>query len=45
MIIGVLAWPIRYIIFMIGHPAWLVIASLSSWILLCFLFYRFFYLC
>ena len=29
MIIGVLAWPIRYIIFMIGHPAWLVIASLA----------------
>jgi MFS family permease len=29
MIIGVLAWPIRYIIFVIGTPAWLVIASLS----------------
>ena len=29
MIIGVLAWPLRYIIFMIGKPAWLVIASLS----------------
>jgi len=29
MIIGVLAWPIRYIIFMVGHPAWLVIASLA----------------
>ena len=29
MIIGVLAWPIRYIIFMIGAPSWLVIASLS----------------
>jgi len=27
--IGVLAWPIRYIIFAIGTPAWLVIASLS----------------
>ncbi len=29
MIIGVLAWPARYIIFVIGQPAWLVIASLS----------------
>jgi nucleoside transporter len=29
MIIGVLAWPLRYIIFMIGQPAWLVIASLA----------------
>jgi nucleoside transporter len=29
MIIGVLAWPVRYIIFMIGAPSWLVIASLS----------------
>jgi nucleoside transporter len=29
MIIGVLAWPLRYIIFVIGTPAWLVIASLS----------------
>jgi len=29
MIIGVLAWPLRYIIFIIGTPAWLVIASLS----------------
>ena len=28
MIVGVLAWPIRYIIFAIGSPAWLVIASL-----------------
>ena len=27
--LGILAWPIRYIIFMIGTPAWLVIASLS----------------
>lgn len=27
--IGVLAWPIRYIIFAIGSPAWLVIASLA----------------
>ncbi len=27
--IGVVAWPIRYIIFAIGGPAWLVIASLS----------------
>jgi nucleoside transporter len=26
--IGVVAWPIRYIIFAIGSPAWLVIASL-----------------
>jgi nucleoside transporter len=29
MLIGVLAWPLRYIIFVIGTPAWLVIASLS----------------
>lgn len=27
--LGVLAWPIRYIIFAVGKPAWLVIASLS----------------
>jgi len=27
--LGILAWPIRYIIFMIGMPSWLVIASLS----------------
>ncbi|MFQ6615331.1 MAG: MFS transporter [Fidelibacterota bacterium] len=26
---GVLAWPLRYIIFAIGRPAWLVIASLT----------------
>lgn len=26
---GVIAWPIRYVIFAIGTPAWLVIASLS----------------
>lgn len=29
MIIGVVAWPLRYIIFAIGAPAWLVVASLS----------------
>jgi nucleoside transporter len=29
MILGLLAWPLRYIIFVIGTPAWLVIASLS----------------
>ena len=29
LVIGVLAWPIRYIIFAIGSPAWLVIASLT----------------
>ncbi len=29
LIIGVLAWPVRYIIFAIGKPVWLVIASLS----------------
>ena len=29
MTLGVLAWPLRYIIFVIGGPAWLVIASLS----------------
>ncbi len=27
--IGVIAWPIRYVIFAIGSPAWLVIASLA----------------
>ena len=27
--IGVIAWPIRYIIFAIGSPAWLVVASLT----------------
>jgi nucleoside transporter len=27
--IGILAWPLRYIIFALGKPAWLVIASLS----------------
>ena len=27
--IGVIAWPIRYVIFAIGGPAWLVIASLA----------------
>lgn len=29
MVIGVLAWPVRYIVFAIGAPAWLVIASLA----------------
>ena len=27
--IGVIAWPLRYIVFAIGSPAWLVIASLA----------------
>ncbi len=27
--IGVIAWPIRYVIFAIGSPVWLVLASLS----------------
>jgi nucleoside transporter len=27
--IGVIAWPIRYIVFAIGSPTWLVLASLS----------------
>jgi len=27
--LGILAWPIRYIIFVIGAPGWLVIASLA----------------
>ena len=27
--IGVIAWPIRYVIFAIGHPVWLVLASLT----------------
>jgi nucleoside transporter len=29
MTLGVLAWPLRYIIFVIGTPAWLIIASLA----------------
>jgi len=29
LVLGVLAWPIRYIIFAIGTPIWLVIASLA----------------
>lgn len=29
LLIGILAWPVRYIIFVIGQPAWLVIASLA----------------
>lgn len=29
LVLGVLAWPVRYIIFAIGTPPWLVIASLS----------------
>jgi nucleoside transporter len=29
LVIGVLAWPVRYIIFAVGKPSWLVIASLS----------------
>ncbi len=29
MTFGILAWPIRYIIFSIGYPSWLVIASLA----------------
>lgn len=27
--IGVIAWPLRYVIFAIGHPVWLVIAALT----------------
>jgi nucleoside transporter len=27
--LGILAWPLRYIIFAVGRPAWLVIASLA----------------
>lgn len=27
--LGILAWPVRYIIFAIGQPSWLVIASLA----------------
>ncbi len=27
--LGILAWPVRYIIFVIGAPAWLVVASLA----------------
>lgn len=29
LVVGVLAWPLRYIVFAIGAPAWLVIASLA----------------
>lgn len=27
ILLGILAWPVRYAIFAIGHPAWLVIAA------------------
>ncbi len=29
LMLGILAWPIRYLIFVIGEPSWLVIASLA----------------
>ncbi|MFN0119218.1 MAG: MFS transporter [Blastocatellia bacterium] len=29
MAVGILAWPIRYAIFALGNPAWLVLAALS----------------
>lgn len=29
LLLGILAWPVRYVIFAIGTPAWLVIASLA----------------
>lgn len=29
MTLGILAWPIRYVIFVIGQPSWLVVASLA----------------
>jgi nucleoside transporter len=29
MVIGIIAWPVRYIIFAIGDPNWLVISSLT----------------
>ncbi len=29
LVLGVLAWPVRYIIFAVGAPSWLVIASLA----------------
>lgn len=29
LVLGVLAWPLRYIIFAVGRPPWLVIASLA----------------
>jgi nucleoside transporter len=29
LVLGILAWPLRYIIFAIGQPSWLVIASLA----------------
>lgn len=38
LVIGVLAWPLRYIIFAVGKPPWLVIASLSLHGL-CFVFF------
>ncbi len=38
LVIGVLAWPARYIIFAIGKPSWLVIASLALHGL-CFVFF------
>ncbi len=29
LVLGILAWPLRYIIFAVGKPSWLVIASLT----------------
>lgn len=29
LVVGVFAWPLRYLIFAIGHPMWLVIAALA----------------
>jgi MFS family permease len=29
LVLGILAWPLRYVIFAIGQPAWLVITSLA----------------
>ncbi len=29
MLIGILAWPVRYAVFAIGNPMWLVVAALS----------------
>jgi len=29
MLVGILAWPLRYAVFAVGHPLWLVLAALS----------------
>ena len=33
MLIGILAWPVRYAVFALGNPLWLVVAALPAMIL------------